>query len=627
MKKLLWIAVTFLMILSLVLTACGPAATPTTPTAPSAPSAPTSVQPATTAPTAPTTEKPQQEAVKPDGETPKYGGTLRLALGADMTNFDDVITIGFGPGFTNSLTNENLWTGDWAKGPAGGYGSKVTDWVGVYDNFENHVGLSAESWSWSADAATDKGKLVYQIRKGIRFGLNPKSEASKLVNGREMTADDVVFSLRQVLADPRSVYFPRSYPDLKDVKITKTGPWEVTIETSTAAALISAVAKFGSYVRIVPPEVVTKYGDMSKWQNAVGTGPFLLSEYVPGSQAMLPRNPNYWRKNPIGPGEGNQIPYIDALQYLILPDASTRLAALRTGKLDRMANLAFEDAEQMKKTAPRIVTGAGTLGGPTQYVYMNTQRTPFNNVKVRRAILMSVDLQAIKNSFNHGLGQVLTWPAELLPSYKDLYLGLDDPEMPESVKELYTYNPTKAKQLLAEAGYPNGFKTTALIISTEADYFAVIKDMLAKSGIELSLDIKESASGRPLYTSANYDIVGSYGGRGPISVYYNMVTMRGDGPAGGNGSNIKDPKLQAAADEMKRLYLTDSKAGMRVFKDLMKYVLDQAYVVSRPIYPQTTFWWPWIKAYSGEQTVGYFMYESWATFIWIDQGLKKSMGY
>ncbi|MEK7353488.1 MAG: ABC transporter substrate-binding protein, partial [Chloroflexota bacterium] len=396
-------------------------------------------------------------------------------------------------------------------------------------------------------------------------------------------------------------YFTRSYPELIDANITKTGPWEVTVRTSTAAALITAVAKCGSYVRIVPPEVVAKYGDMAKWQNAVGTGPFLLTEYVPGSQAILPRNPNYWKKNPVGPGNGDQVPYIDALQYLIIPDASTRQAALRTGKLDRMANLTFEDAGQMRKTAPKMVEGEGTLGGPAYYVYMNSQRAPFNNLKVRRAMLMSVDLQAIKKSFNHDLGQILTWPAEYVSSYADLYLGLDDPEMPASVKELYTYNPTKAKQLLAEAGYPNGFKATALITnaSAEVDYFAVIKDMLAKSGIELTLDVKEAGAGRPIYNSGNYDIVGSYGGRGPISVFYHMVTMRGTGPAGGNGSQINDPKIVEASDKMKSLYLTDSKAAMKVFKELMKYVLDQAYVVSRPIYPQTTFWWPWLKNYSG----------------------------
>jgi peptide/nickel transport system substrate-binding protein len=258
---------------------------------------------------------------------------------------------------------------------------------------------------------------------------------------------------------------------------------------------------------------------------------------------------------------------------------------------------------------------------------MNTQKAPFNNVKVRRAILMATDLETIKSSLNHGQGQLLTWPAELVPSYKDLYLGLDDPEMPASVKELYTYSPDKAKALLKEAGYPNGFKAVATIGTAEADYFAIIKDMWSKVGIDLSLDIKESGTLRTVYNQGTFDVVGSAGGRGPISVFYHMVTMVGHTSVGGSGSQVNDPIIDKTSDDMSRLYLTDSKAAMKMYKDLMKYVLDQAYVVSRPIYPLTTFWWPWLKNYSAEQSVGYFMYESWSTFVWIDQDLKKSMGY
>src|SRR3990172_2370819 len=324
MSKVIWLAVSVLMALSLALAACPPAAPPPTTPVTTTPVTPTT--PATTTP--PTEEKPQKEVVAPAADTPKYGGTLRVALTADITGFDDVVTRGFVSGPTLTVSNEALWEGDWAKGPAGGYGTKETDWIGWYDVFDNHIGLAAESWKWTLDAAADKGTLVYQVRKGMRYGLNPKSDASKLVNGREMTADDVVFSLKQLITDTRA-YMYKAYPELRDAQITKTGPWEVTVKTSTAAGLITAVAKFGSYVLIVPPEVVAKYGDMSKWQNAVGTGPFLLTDNVPGSQAMLPRNPNYWKNNPIGPGSGDQIPYIDVLQYLIIPDASTRLAAMR----------------------------------------------------------------------------------------------------------------------------------------------------------------------------------------------------------------------------------------------------------------------------------------------------------
>lgn len=622
-NKTLWLAITGIMMLSLIMAACGPAATtPTTPGTPATPVTPTTP----TTPTAPVTEKPQQEAVTPISDAPKYGGTLRLALGADITGWDDVVSRGFVAGPVFTLTNETPWAGDWAKGNAGGYGTKETDWVGWYDVFEHHTGYAAESWKWDLDTVNDKGTLVYQVRKGVRYALNPKSEASRLVNGREMTADDFVFSFKQMLTDPRA-YMYKAYPELRDANITKTGPSEVTVKVSTSAALITAIAKLGSYGRIVPPEVVAKYGDMSKWQNSVGTGPFMVIDYIPGSVATMVKNPNYWGRDPVGPGKGNKLPYIDRFEYIIVPDASTRLAALRTAKIDRMPNLSYEDAENIKKTAPKLLSTEGMLGGPAIYVYMNTQKTPYNNVKVRRALFMAVDLESIKQSLNHGLGQILTWPAEYVPPYKDLYLGLDDPEMPDSVKELYTYNPEKAKQLLKEAGYPNGFKAVATIGSTEVDYFSIIKNMWAKIGVELTLDVKESGTLTSTYNAGNYEIVGNAGGRGPISVFYHMVTMVGKGPAGGNGSQIDDPIINEASAKMKRMYLDDPKGAMREFKNLMKYVLDQAYVISRPIYPTTTFWWPWLKNYSGEQSVGYIFQDTWAMWAWIDQDLKKSMGY
>ena len=618
-KKGLWLVVSCLMALSLVLAACGTASPTTTP--------PTTTPPTTTPPTTtqPTPEPTQIVQVPPSAEVPKYGSSLRLALGGDTTNFDDVVTRGFTQGTTFLLTNESLWRGDWAKGPAGGYGTNETDWAGTYDILAHKAGFAAESWKWSIDADKDEGTLVYQIRQGVRYALNPNSEASRLVGGREMTADDVVFSLRQVMTDSRA-YMYRAYPTMRTVQITKTGPWEVTIKV-TVADLITAIAKFGNYVGVVPPEVVAKYGDMANWKNSVGTGPFMLIDIVAGSQAVLKTNPNYWGKNPVGPGKGNRVPYINTFQYLIIPDLSTRQAAMRTGKIDYMGGFDFEAAATMRKTAPALREAQGGLGGSAIYIYMNTQKKPFDNLKVRRALLMSVDLESIRNSLNYGLGQLLTWPVEYAKGYEDIYLGLDDPEMPASVKELYTYNPEKAKQLLKEAGFPTGLKVTALISSGEVDYFSIIKDMWSKVGVELELDIKEAGARTTLYNAGTYDIVGGAGGRGPLSVFYHMVTMVGEGSRGGNGSQINDPVILAASKKMKETYITDEKAAMKQFKELMKYVLDQAYVVSRPIYPQATFWWPWLRNYSGETQIGYFDTNYWASYIWIDEDLKKSMGY
>jgi peptide/nickel transport system substrate-binding protein len=598
----------FLLFLSLTMISCSTEKTTTT----TKPSGTTTTTPAVTQTT---------KAV----DKPQYGGSLRVAWVADFNSFDDIVSVAFGPTQPQRLIYDALWQGDWTKGDAGGYGTGESPWLDWYDKFEDKAPQAATSWKWTLDAPNDKGTLVYQIRPGVHFAVNRDSEASRLVAGREMTADDVVFSLRQVTTDNRS-YLWRAYKELRDADIQKTGTWEVTIKVPFGS-MIAAVAKFGSYVEVVPQEVVKKYGNMGDWRNTVGTGSFILKDYVTGGVMTLEKNDNYWDTDPIGPGKGNKLPYIDSFKYLIIPDASTRLSAFRTGKIDQMPNLNFDDAATIRSSAQGVKEREGILGGDPWWIFMNTQKAPFDNVKVRRALFMATDLEAIKRDINHGLGQILTWPVEYQPAYKDIYLGLDDPEMPASVKELYTYDPVKAKQVLADAGYPNGFKTTALIDQSEADYFSVIKDMWSKIGVDLSLNVQEAGARTALYRAANYEVTGISGGRGPLSVFYKMVTMVAHSPAGGSGSNINDPVLDAASAKMMSEYLVDPKAAMATFKESMKYTLDQAYVISRPMYPLTTFWWPWLKNYTGEYSVGYVGYESWARWVWIDQSLKKTMGY
>ena len=78
---------------------------------------------------------------------------------------------------------------------------------------------------------------------------------------------------------------------------------------------------------------------------------------------------------------------------------------------------------------------------------------------------------------------------------------------------------------------------------------------------------------------------------------------------------------------MKALYITDPRGAMNMFREMMKHVLDQAYAITSPLYPLSTFWWPWVKNYSGESMIGYFDQQYWAAYVWYDTDLKKSMGY
>ena len=608
MKKTKW-AVGVAVAILVAVTAC---TSPTLETTPS-PSAPAS------------TTKPQgQPSPKTTtvAETPKYGGTLRLMLTGDINSFD-LFSPNFTTGRTFQMTNEALWQGDWTKGPAGGYGTGETDWGLSEDIISRKRGNTVESWKWSADFEKNEGTIVYQVRKGIHFGLNPNNEASKLVNGREVTADDVVYTLKLITSDNRT-YCYASSPELRNAAITKTGPWEVTVKV-TVDALMTALSRLGYWGRVEPPEVLAKYGTMQDWKNSVGAGPFMLMDYVRGSAATLDMNKNYWDQDPLGPGKGNRLPYIEHVKYLVIPDASTQLAALRTGKIDQMRNVNWEDTEQIKKTSPGIKVIEEPMFGAME-IHMRQDKPPFSDVRVRKALMMATDLDAIRKSINGGRGEIHTWPWPPSKAYADVYVPLDAPSIPASVRELYSYNPEKAKALLKDAGYPTGFKTTALCTSEEVDFYSILMEMWGKVGVNLDLMIREGAVKNSLLGSKQHPAI-SASGVSQAVMYYTGPNYTGKGI--GNIGMIDDPKVNEHMEKVRRTLIQDEKGAMKLWRDFMPYFLDQAFVIPRPLAPVYNFWWPWVKNYSGEIQIGYGLasFDTWTRWVWIDEDLKHEMGY
>jgi len=302
-------------------------------------------------------------------ETPKYGGTFTFIYNEPF---------GFDPYYNFMmeckalfLCNEELLMGDWAKGPAG---TGETDWTNGCLGFTGLLtGQLCESWEFKNDTT-----VTYHIRKGVHWWDKPP------MNGRELTADDVAWGITRLWT--KGVHTVIGPADEKLIKATAVDKYTVELEFPAPALGMGGIIYSGAWAYIVPREVVEKYGDMKNWKNVCGTGAFMLTDYVPGSTMTYQKNPNYWGYDPIHPE--NRLPYVDTCKQLIITDASTQVAALRTAKIDFSLNinppLSLEDSVLLIKQHPELKYR--TLNGTDNQLYfrVDKQDLPFKDIRVRQ---------------------------------------------------------------------------------------------------------------------------------------------------------------------------------------------------------------------------------------------------
>ena len=551
-----------------------------------------------------------KETVTVEKEKPAYGGILTIAAAADPPAFDDAVQPHYVTG-TLKLTNEELWTGDWTKGIAGGHGTKECDWFtgGGLNRLEHKAGSLAESWEIQG-----KDTIIFHLRKGVKWHNKPPT------NGRELTAEDVVFSLKRQCTVP-TAYFKRTYPKAAETtEITAPDPYTVVVKCKPEY-FGDVITLIPDYMCIFPKDAVEQFGNMNDWKNSIGTGPFMLTEFVPGSVISYVRNPAYWEKNPIGPGKGDQLPYLDGIKTLIIPDESTADAAFRTGQLD-ILTCDWERAQQfLRMPQLKHVRYLDDYGQACIYMRTDKKDSPFADKRVRQAMWLAIDNKRILDEYYGGEGVLLKWPIMYFKEYAGAYVPLE--QMPKAVQELFEYHPDKAKQLLTEAGYPNGFKAKIICYNQRAymDPLQMVQDMLSKVGIQLEIEPKDYATFTSLIVRRAYDdmLFAFYSG---IGTYFKAINYTGPGMY--NGSYVDDPVLNRARDQMLAAY-PDEAAVDKIHREMLPYILEQAYVLALPASYNYRFWWPWVKNYSGEASVGYYNVLNYTKYIWIDQELKKSM--
>lgn len=536
-------------------------------------------------------------------ESPKHGGELQVmsiwAQIAPMTfdNYDWVWKQSHDAGGIY----ESLFAADMSKAVSRGGPFK-----GVSSFFlppELMRGELAESWEW-----TDPSHLVIKLRKGIMFPEKPGIMAA-----RELTAEDVVFNYNRVSSSPK---LPKNYYGFVK-SATALDKHTVVFEVNSYSAEWALRLGYGYSTGVIPKEVVD--AGPADWKNMNGTGPFRLTEYIDGTKQTYEKNEQYWDTEAVN-GQNLHLPYVDKVVYNIVKDEATRVTALRTGKVDLMELVRWQDAEVLMKSVPELKWNKWVYPGNIM-IAMRADQKPFDDIRVRRALNMAVNKQEIIQSYYNGNAELLAFP-----QYAE-FGAYNQPlnEQPESVQELFSYNPEKAKALLTEAGYPNGFTWKVQVYSGDPNHMDLIQLVAAyleQVGVTVQVVPMEYGA-----------FLSAMSGRTHEAGY--MLQQQGGTPTTGVEKftttsiwNVGQLNLPGYDERVKAVFAEADVAKQTAeIRKLTTDVLDAAPYITLPTPYNYTAWWPWVKGYAGEQRAGF--QRPWPVYarIWIDQDLKKKMGY
>ena len=371
-------------------------------------------------------KEPAAEAAK-EG---RYGGTLTRAY--------------FAPG-----TLDPAFAGDITAGEICGLWGDYLAYVDEDLSIDRSRSLS-ERWEVSEDGLT----WTFSLRKGVMFH-----------NGEEMTSEDVKFTFDR-LSDPDLGAATASlYSNIDSI----SAPNEHSVVFTLKQTNPDFLSKLGEYQAII-----TWSGTEDFNTEHIGTGKFMIDTYLPEDRITFKRNPDYWRTD----ADGNQLPYLDGIDYLFLPEPSSQVEALRGGQVDYLIYLPSEYVQSVEDDPDLVV-----YQKPSNFHYairMRCDRKPFDDVRVRQAFRAAVDRQAILDGSFEGLG-VTGRDTPIGPAYSDFYL-----EVPEIGRDV-----EKAKSLLEEAGYADGLTVTLTTQQSSAmpAMATVLKEQLADAGVTVDIHL------------------------------------------------------------------------------------------------------------------------------------------
>ncbi|MEK4425835.1 ABC transporter substrate-binding protein [Solibacillus sp. FSL K6-1523] len=407
----------------------------------------------------------------------------------------------------------------------------------------------AERWEISEDGKT----YTFYLREAYWHDKAP-------VNGRKLTAEDVVATMERII----------DLPGHQRALLSEVESVVAVDDQTVVFTLKQPFAPFLNFMAnhfmwILPKEAMD--GEFNLATDSIGTGPFVLEKWEDNVQATYSKNPKYYE-------EGK--PYLDKVIYKVVPDQSTRIAAFRTGQADTIGSLSPEEIAQLQKSNSNV-TIFESLFATQEQLYMNMEREPFTDLRVRKAISMAVDRKSMVKAI-YGGGET---SGPVNPSLGDWALSLEERE------ELSPYNPEEAKKLLAEAGYPNGFNTTMIVTNGYGEQLVRVAQWVAEDlrnvGINVEIEIVEYAAYfSDRWPNVDYDMGIGYQTYFQEPDEWLRTQLHTNGAR--NWYNNSDPELDKMLDKQRTIL--DVEERKQYVHEIQRYVLEN---LVNPI-PVTTYY-------------------------------------
>jgi peptide/nickel transport system substrate-binding protein len=450
---------------------------------------------------------------------PKYGGVLRAGMQTDPVGLD--------PHTTQATATRNML-------------ENVYDTLVMFDSQMQIVPALAESWTTSEDGLT----WTFKIRQGVTFH-----------DGSPFKASDVAFSLNRIkdpaIASPRSGDF--------EVVQAVTAPDNATVVITLIKPFSPLLSKLAQSLNVIVSEAVANANTNDLNTVVVGTGPFKFIEYVPQTKMTLEKSPDFWGKD----ADGNQLPYLDGITFQFYPEPTARTTAIQTGSADWVEYVPSADVEILKADSNLQVIGG--LSNNFRSIYLNVTRPPLDNKLVRQALAYAVDEQSIVDVALFGTGGVAA-------------TGTTVPVGQYYAIEASPYNGRdveKAKALLAEAGFADGFDLDLYVTSTY-DFLRtpaeIIQSNLADIGVTVNIIAEDWNVYLPKVLEHDFTatILGESGQSDPDDFLYDVFRTEG----GGNLGLYSNAELDTLLDQGRQI--ADQEERKVLYTQAQEMILDEA---------------------------------------------------